>query len=69
MKTFVRLYYNGLNAHHTIFTVVKMLPVRLIRLPRLICLALILYFWAVGAAGLERFPKVFEDESWIAAPG
>jgi 4-amino-4-deoxy-L-arabinose transferase-like glycosyltransferase len=36
---------------------------------RWICLVLILYFFAVGVAGLDRFPGIHEDESWIAAPG
>src|ERR1700690_1652629 len=38
-------------------------------LPRLLALALILYFWAAGVASLDRFPSVQEDEPWIAAPG
>jgi len=37
--------------------------------PRWLCLVLILYFFAMGVTGLDRFPKIHEDESWIAAPG
>src|SRR3954468_24354976 len=30
---------------------------------------LLLYFWANGLTGLDRYPKIYQDESWIAAPG
>ncbi|MEO8608600.1 MAG: glycosyltransferase family 39 protein [Chloroflexota bacterium] len=39
------------------------------KLSRGLTLALILYFWASGVAGLDRLPPVHEDEPWIAAPG
>lgn len=39
------------------------------RLPILLTLCLILYFWLSGLAGLDRFPKIHEDEAWQAAPG
>lgn len=39
------------------------------RLPDLLVLILLLYFWAAGLVGLDRFPKVNGDEPWIAAPG
>jgi 4-amino-4-deoxy-L-arabinose transferase-like glycosyltransferase len=35
----------------------------------LLCIVLLLYFWANGLAGLDRYPKIYQDESWIAAPG
>ena len=35
----------------------------------MLALVLLLYFWASGLAGLDRFPKIHEDESWQAAPG
>jgi len=37
--------------------------------PHLLSLLLLLYFWTVGLANLDRFPKIHEDESWQAAPG
>ncbi len=37
--------------------------------PRLLSLLLLFYFWANGVSGLDRFPKIHEDESWQAAPG
>jgi hypothetical protein len=37
--------------------------------PLLITLLCILYFWANGIADLDRFPRIHEDEAWIAAPG
>jgi hypothetical protein len=39
------------------------------RIPLLITLLCILYFWANGIADLDRFPRIHEDEAWIAAPG
>jgi 4-amino-4-deoxy-L-arabinose transferase-like glycosyltransferase len=36
---------------------------------RAVVLALLLYSWGVGIANLDRFPRVHEDEAWIAAPG
>lgn len=38
-------------------------------IPRLLILILLLYFWANAVDGLDRFPAIHEDESWIAAPG
>src|SRR5687767_9798790 len=38
-------------------------------LPAAIMLVLILDFWGAGITNLDRFPKVYEDESWVAAPG
>jgi len=35
----------------------------------ILLIALLLYFWANGLAGLDRYPKIYQDESWIAAPG
>lgn len=37
--------------------------------PHLLALLLLLYFWTIGLANLDRFPKIHEDESWQAAPG
>jgi len=38
-------------------------------LPVVAVLGFLLYFWANGIGGLDRYPKVHEDETWIAAPG
>ncbi|MFQ5614015.1 MAG: hypothetical protein ACE5H9_17980 [Anaerolineae bacterium] len=35
----------------------------------MLTLLLVFYFWAGGVSGLDRFPKIHEDESWQSAPG
>src|SRR5512147_951071 len=37
--------------------------------PTALVLVFLLYFWTTGLVGLDRWPKIHEDESWQAAPG
>lgn len=38
-------------------------------LPTLLALGAIFLFWTHSLSHLDRFPRIYEDEAWIAAPG